>query len=1068
MKLKDLFTPRFKHSDPNVRISAIKEISSDEILREVILADPDRRVVEEALKLVTSPRFLATVIGEISSSPQLLEQRQATQGSDRKRFPAAFQMMDIIQERYEQLLYKNLLKLKNSSSEFKQLLPLLKNDEKLITLYKELLNSSASKDITKDTSTESAASLDNEITIQHERLILDQIEDEKFIYKFLKDVESSADYADLFEKISAVDLLKKLSSTAHNKKIRKLAQQKLDAGKESLQNLSTAEIRQKLEEIINVLKAHVSEKFWEEGAKKLPSFRDIWGRLDASGKHPLTKEFEALANTISNGAHNYHENISKLNALEQTLKSEGKARRIDRIEILKHINSAYISEGELKSWEDRLNGIASHLTTADHSLASHPTVAEDTGKVKSAEALSPNLKASPEESLNYLSKYLQELKDLKTSYTTHKVSISSAQKRLMTIDQYWSKYFFDSELTKTYSDDFASIKKELEDKFISDEKAAEEKQKQEKLKYQRAHQIYELLDESFKNNDYRNKNIRLLQQEFDAIKDEVSLEKELVKNFHNVISNIYTVIKKQKEDRHWEEWGNYQHRKDLCVEAQKLAEDPLQDFIGEKLSELQARWRDAGRVPTAQFEELNKEFRHQVDQILGICIQKKREIIDRLKEVLAPLLSSDASNSNRPKNLSVDFKELSLKVNPLLEEWKKVGPLPYTFEKNELQTFNELKSTFIKKKDSFFQNREEERGENLKQKLKILAETERLLKDPYEIGIKIEKLKNLQRQWKNIGPIPRSAADNDPWIAFKKLCDDFFNGIQEEKLASSNHKQELLNKLQATLSSMDGSNLSEFEEKEEQLKNLAESWDELLAGPKELDQKFNELLNNFHRQKKDQFEKIKAEQRKKTENKLKIVRQMEQEYATMNWEDSLNKVADLRSNLSSLLSAEAENDLAAVNNEITERMQRVSRILESELKLWNSSFHSSSRSNSTETGAGPTTSEYQCIIDHLAVIIKIVNPNADINQDKLGVSLGEQLNLGLKLRGLIVDKDHLDKTAENARVEIFKLQEKWCKLPPLEKEAGVPAKAQAAGEKACPRDYYWSNYKYFIQLFFRH
>ena len=44
MKIKDLFIPKWKNSDPHVRIAAIKDLLDGSILKKIVKDDPDRKV----------------------------------------------------------------------------------------------------------------------------------------------------------------------------------------------------------------------------------------------------------------------------------------------------------------------------------------------------------------------------------------------------------------------------------------------------------------------------------------------------------------------------------------------------------------------------------------------------------------------------------------------------------------------------------------------------------------------------------------------------------------------------------------------------------------------------------------------------------------------------------------------------------------------------------------------------------------------------------------------------------------------------------------------------------------
>ncbi|MBF0300756.1 MAG: hypothetical protein HQK51_18725, partial [Oligoflexia bacterium] len=96
---------------------------------------------------------------------------------------------------------------------------------------------------------------------------------------------------------------------------------------------------------------------------------------------------------------------------------------------------------------------------------------------------------------------------------------------------------------------------------------------------------------------------------------------------------------------------------------------------------------------------------------------------------------------------------------------------------------------------------------------------------------------------------------------------------------------------------------------------------------------------------------------------------------------------------------------------------------------------------------------YQALIDHLTVIIKIVNPQVQFEDGQIALGPAEQLSLGLKIKGNIIDKDNPDKTFENALKEVSKIQDKWCKLNPIA-DSSIKEKL-------------WKNYKHFLKMFLK-
>ncbi|MBF0300758.1 MAG: DUF349 domain-containing protein [Oligoflexia bacterium] len=823
MKFKDLFTPRWKHSNPKERLSALKEIVSKDTLKEIILNDGALEVIKEALKRIDDYNFFTSWIDKIENHPYALE----------------------IQNYFENLTIKILSEKAPTltKNEFESLLNKIKNNDKLLSLYKVFERNSSTTATT---------------TAEFCQSILEHIHDEKIIFRFLKDVDFSSGLDALVNKINDGEVLKKLINSAKNKKIRRLATTRLEEKKEQYENLSAADIRKRLGDIITQVKSFISEKKWEEGYSEFSGFVSRWKRLDTNGKHPLKKEFDILANSLEENIGKYNLLISQMQEM-LAIKERGEALDTEK---LKELDISLLKEDELISWEGNLGTpIGYHRFTSNNSSSlslshSHSSPLPIKTSITSTK-ISPAPINEAEKILSLLNKILVEIKKLDMDWVDKKISLTNANKRLKDFESALDKIFTTNLDIKDEEDiiNISFLKKELESiKSVLRENIDEalinfeERKKLEEQMQERAKQIVDEVE----NNTAVVKNLRPLQDEFEKIEKEINLNRELIKRFKIAADKYYNTIRKQKEDRHWEEWANYKYRKDLCEEIKNLTSNLNQEFIGNKVMELQAKWRDAGRVTKEQFEELNNEFKNCADLILKECSLKKEQVVIKLQDLLQILDESK----------EINFKELSEKVEAINQEWRSIGQIPQSLEKDAYLQFSQLKAKFFKRKEEFFQGRDKEREENLARKQSILAETERVVAEPYDKQTKIEKLKILRARWKEIGAIPRNITE-DPWIKFKSLCDGFFGSLQEEKQALFAQKEQLISELQEILNTLDTVKLEDFEEKQQTIEKLQDSWDDLQIPSKELDNKFREMINIFHQQKNNKFEHLKKEQKKK-------------------------------------------------------------------------------------------------------------------------------------------------------------------------------------------------------------
>ena len=101
-------------------------------------------------------------------------------------------------------------------------------------------------------------------------------------------------------------------------------------------------------------------------------------------------------------------------------------------------------------------------------------------------------------------------------------------------------------------------------------------------------------------------------------------ERKLYKRFRSACdaffkakSEFFKTIKKEFA-------ANLEKKKELCATAKKLTENLTQNHLGSTVLDLQFQWKEAGRIPRDQGEELNAEFKKHCDLILSECLSSCR------------------------------------------------------------------------------------------------------------------------------------------------------------------------------------------------------------------------------------------------------------------------------------------------------------------------------------------------------------------------------------------------------------------------------------------------------------
>ena len=376
---------------------------------------------------------------------------------------------------------------------------------------------------------------------------------------------------------------------------------------------------------------------------------------------------------------------------------------------------------------------------------------------------------------------------------------------------------------------------------------AQEKQKQDNLK--RKLEILERIQQLASTPEEANQNFdefKALQTEWKEIKS-VPAERatELWKNYQLYVEQFYDLLKLGHELRDYDFKKNLEIKTRLIEQAEALAENPdvLQAF--NQLQTLHQEWKETGPVAKeiredvwAKFKEastvINKKHQAYFDAI------KAREE-ENLAKKTALCEQLEALETEGLKTFA-DWDAITQKIKDLQAEWKTIGFAPQKMNTAIFERFRQGCDAFFEKKTAFFKDLKEELNTNLAKKKELVEKAEALMEstDWRSTG---DILINLQKQWKEIGTVPRKYSE-DLWKRFTAACDHFFEArqaatadVRNEEKANKEQKLGII----------------------AQLKELAETEGEnVIAQVKELQQKWNEVGHVPFRDKETLYKEYRA------------------------------------------------------------------------------------------------------------------------------------------------------------------------------------------------------------------
>jgi len=270
---------------------------------------------------------------------------------------------------------------------------------------------------------------------------------------------------------------------------------------------------------------------------------------------------------------------------------------------------------------------------------------------------------------------------------------------------------------------------------------------------------------------------RTLQNEWHSIGvvPQASL-KDLWENYHHSVEVFYDYIKINKELRDLDLRKNLELKVLLCEKAEELLLEPNPINAFRLLQDFHNNWREIGPVPQESKNEIWERFKEATSQINKrhheYFEKQKDDQRKNLEAKLALCEEVEAINLLEIKNFR-DFDERADKIVSLQKMWRTIGFAPKKQNNKVYQRFREACDTFFEKKRTFYADNKETQLNNLQLKTELCIQSESL-QESTDWKATSDALIRLQREWKEIGPVPRKQSEKT-WKRFRKACDRFFN-----------------------------------------------------------------------------------------------------------------------------------------------------------------------------------------------------------------------------------------------------------------------------------------------------
>ncbi|MCF8369412.1 MAG: DUF349 domain-containing protein [Bacteroidales bacterium] len=430
---------------------------------------------------------------------------------------------------------------------------------------------------------------------------------------------------------------------------------------------------------------------------------------------------------------------------------------------------------------------------------------------------------------------------------------------------------------------------------------------------------------------------RILQEKWRQVgmvpKSEVN---NLWQSYHFYVEKFFDKVKINNELRDLDMKKNMESKIELCEKAEELLLEtsPIKSF--KQLQDYHRQWKDVGPVPQDKRDDLWERFKSTSDKIN----ERRREHYLKLRDgqknnlIAKTALSEKAEELLTKENESIkEWQASTNSISELLKVWKTIGPAPRKENDEIWERFKTSLDNFFEAKKEFFNKIKEEQLNNYNLKLDLCAQAESI-KSSTDWRNTTQELINLQKEWKEIGPVPKKHSDKI-WKRFRAACDEFFNSkseyfsnIKQHEADNLSAKEELIKKVESFEFDSDKNQALE------QLKGLQREWTEIghvpfkdkdrlqVAFRKAINNQLDKLkINKAEMQTanyKERFETIKEKPNSNriinNERNFLINKRNKMEDEVKLWENNMGFLAE--SKKASLLKEEFEKKIEKVRAEI--------------------------------------------------------------------------------------------------------------------------------------------------------
>ena len=251
--------------------------------------------------------------------------------------------------------------------------------------------------------------------------------------------------------------------------------------------------------------------------------------------------------------------------------------------------------------------------------------------------------------------------------------------------------------------------------------------------------------------------------------------RNLNETYQLYVEQFYDMVKINRELRDLDFRKNLEAKELFCDAAEKLAENDNVVEAFHELQKLHEQWKEYGPVAKEYREQIWERFKAAT----AVINKKYQAFFEGLKEqqndnllMKTALCEKVEEIAAREVKDSNEWNVFSKEIEDIQQEWRTIG---FASKKDNQKIYDRFRAacdSFYGRKRDFYNTYKESINANLERKIALCEEAEQL-KSSTEWKKATDQFINLQKQWKEIGAVPRKKSEQ-LWKRFRAACDEFF------------------------------------------------------------------------------------------------------------------------------------------------------------------------------------------------------------------------------------------------------------------------------------------------------